>query len=331
MSAIKGLYLDLIERILNGDTSVRECLIEFANDPHGLLRLSPVLRAVAIYLLLGFSVVPQRPGAKSPCVKWKRYQDEQPSVEECYEWWYRQWPDAGVAIVLGPVSQLFVIDVDGTEAHEELVRRLGGVPEAPKVNSGSGKKDRYHLLFQHPDVATKAKATPWHPQLEFRGHGGIVIAPPSYHKSGMPYKWANGKSLDDLVLPQVPAAILDALTDDARRRRAPVDHVVRTVNLPCLPNLSRATQDFLAGKYANGPDWNRKTFAAACDMAGNGYSQADAEPMLLAGAQPWNATEMETVSTTIRSAFSEPREPARTGRRRSRTIVVTETFEIKAE
>ena len=66
-------------------------------------------------------------------------------------------------------------------------------------------------------------------------------------------------------------------------------------------------------------------------MAGNGYSQADAEPMLLAGAQPWNATEMEKTATTIRSAFSEPRQPARRGHRRKQTIVVTKTIQINLE
>ena len=35
MSEIKGFQLDLIERILNGDTSVRQTLIEFAKGVTG--------------------------------------------------------------------------------------------------------------------------------------------------------------------------------------------------------------------------------------------------------------------------------------------------------
>ena len=133
MSAIKSFHHDMVDRFLDGDDSVRETLITFCNEPVALLRLSSILRAVAMYLLLGFSVVPQRPGAKSPCVRWKKYQIERATVEECFEWWFRDWPDAGIAIILGPVSDLFVIDVDGKAAHDELIRRLGSVPIAPMV------------------------------------------------------------------------------------------------------------------------------------------------------------------------------------------------------
>ena len=39
---------------------------------------------------------------------------------------------------------------------------------------------------------------------EFRGKGGIIIAPPSLHKSGHRYAWAKDRSPDDLALPEVP-------------------------------------------------------------------------------------------------------------------------------
>ena len=89
------------------------------------------------YTRLGFSVVPQLPGAKHPCVKWKPFQERRPTEEELSEW-FRRWPNAGLAVVLGPVSNLFAIDVDGPEAHEALTARLGREPWAPKVLSGSG-------------------------------------------------------------------------------------------------------------------------------------------------------------------------------------------------
>ena len=69
------------------------------------------------------------------------------------------------------IERLVAIDVDGEEAHCELLKRLGGMPQTPR--SWRGKKFRYHLFFRHPDgVATQARHTPWHPELEFRGHGG---------------------------------------------------------------------------------------------------------------------------------------------------------------
>lgn len=118
---------------------------------------------------IGWSVVPMRSGEKMPCVKWKEYQTRRPTESELRKW-YSQWPDAGIAVILGPLSNLFVIDVDGPEAHQALLQRLGTVPMTPLAVSGSRKLNRYHLYFQYPtDVKTSAKATPWHPNLEFRG------------------------------------------------------------------------------------------------------------------------------------------------------------------
>jgi hypothetical protein len=63
----------------------------------------------------GWVVVPQLPGAKQPCLKWKEFQERVPTVEEMTRW-FTHWPSAGLALVLGPVSGVFVLDVDGPEA-----------------------------------------------------------------------------------------------------------------------------------------------------------------------------------------------------------------------
>jgi len=71
------------------------------------------------------------------------------------------------------------------------------------------------------DIATKAKVTPWHPSLEFRGNRGIVIIAPSLHKSGCRYTWAPGQSLDDLRMPKVPKRVLAALEKAVASPAAP--------------------------------------------------------------------------------------------------------------
>jgi hypothetical protein len=177
-----------------------------------------------------------------------------------------------MAVVLGPVSGLFAIDVDGSEAHEALVEHLGAEPVAPKVLSGSRKPHRYHLFFEHPDVTTKAKATPWHPQLEFRGKGGIVIVPPSLHKSGNRYAWAEGRSLDDLRLPELPKEIVAAL--EPAPRPTPASNSV-PVDVSVV-DASPTTREFLSGRHANGPHWNPRLFRAACDLAGRGVPMEEA-------------------------------------------------------
>jgi len=314
MGSVKAYYEDLLQRAWDGDITARRELVYQRQDPSGLRGVSEVLDAVADYLERGLSVVPQRPGAKSPAVRWKRYQSERADVIDAYEWWYERWPDAGVALVLGPISDLFVMDVDGKAAHKALVKHLGHVPKAPKVKSGSGKPYRYHLFFKHPDMETKAKATPWHRQLEFRGKGGIVVGPPSLHKSGKRYRWAKGRSLEDLPLPDVPDEVLVALTEiSARRKVAPSCSLPlpEGENIAFLHSICHATREFLEGHYADGPNWNGRLFKAACDMAGCGYPLERAEPLLLRGAHPWNEAEEQTALGTIRSAYAEHRVPAK--------------------
>jgi plasmid maintenance system antidote protein VapI len=262
------------------------------------------LRAALEYLRRGFSVVPQLPGAKHPCVKWKRYQERLPTEEEL-RGWFRHWPQAGLAVILGPVSGLFAIDVDGPEAHEALVARLGAQPVAPKVLSGSGKPFRYHLFFRHPDVATLAKFTPWHPKLEFRGHRGIIILPPSRHKSGNCYRFADGRSFDDRELPEVPALIVEELAARACRKRAArpaapgmAGGVPNTQVLP-LTAVQQQAHAYLARipPAVQGQGGDKLTYTVACRLAlGFDLTPEQALPLLqeygLRCLPPWTDDEL---------------------------------------
>lgn len=255
------------------------------------------------YLGRGWSVVPQQSGAKQPCVRWKPFQQRSPTPEEL-DAWFTQWPQAGLAVVLGPVSNLLVVDVDGAEAHGVLMERLGSEPRAPKAISGSGKPHRYHLFFRCPTIATRAKATPWHPKLEFRGKGGIVVIPPSLHASGNRYRWAEEQSLDELPPPRLPNEILAALQPP---EALPATEPPGDGN---IDDASPSTRRFLAGDYADGPGWNARLFQAACDLAGRGMALKKASRILIEGARPWDAQNREIARRTIESAFAQPRKPS---------------------
>lgn len=290
-----------------------------------------LLPAARDYHRRGFCPIPQRPGEKMPYVQWIPYQDARPSIDDLESWFLRQFPDAGIALVLGPAFDLFVVDVDGEDAHRALVARLGRVPETPTVLSGSAKPFKEHFYFKHPDVPTQATFHPWHPQLEFRGYRGIVVAPPSLHKSGNRYRWADGKSLDDLPLPEAPEPILEALSARAAQRTGlgrlattavppkPVqpessarERIRSSMQLARLdPRVSRKTIDFLRGVYADEPGWNNNIYNAACDLAGCDVDLDDALPLLLDGAAPWTAADREAAGRTIRSAYGHERLPAR--------------------
>jgi len=309
MGAVSELLMQLVEDAREGDCTAHDTLV---GDGWGHL-VSRSFGAAADYLRRGFSVVPQLSGAKMPCVKWKEFQQHRVEYDQLCTW-YNRWPEAGVAVILGPVSGLFVIDVDGQEAHEALLGELGRTPRTPTARSGSRKPYRYHLFFKHPDAPTNAKFTPWHPKLEFRGKGGIVIAPPSLHKSGHCYTWAKGRGLDDVDLAEVPEPILLALRAKSERVACSPIAVscspLLRVNSPA--GLAYHTRLFLEGEYANAVgSWNTKLYNAACDLAGNGIPKKQALQWLLTGAAPRSEEDRAMAIATIESAYSRPRSPAR--------------------
>jgi hypothetical protein len=265
---------------------------------------SPTLTTAIAYLRRGWSVIPQQPRTKKAYVGWKEFQSRRPTEQELQDWW-NSFPDAGVAAICGPLSGILVVDVDGAEAREELIRRLGSEPLAPKVLSGSGDPNRYHLFFQHPDLSTRAKKTPWHSNLEFRGHAGLVVAPPSLHRSGNRYRWAPGRSIEDLPIPVLPSEIVAALRPVSR------PPVVETTVVADAGDgtVSPSTAAFLAGTYAEGPQWNDRLFRAACDLAGRGIPVDVAITRLLQGAHPWNEKEYEAAMLTVQSAYRSARLP----------------------
>jgi hypothetical protein len=144
--------------------------------------------------------------------------------------------------------------------------------------------------------------------LEFRGRGGIVVIPPSVHRSGRRYAWALGQSPDDVSLPALPAEVLDALRPPRQSAARPTGGQAGAP--PAGIDASPRTLRFLAGADRDGPRWNDRLFAAACDLYGRGLAVEVAEPLLLAGARPWNRGEEEQAARTIRSAFSQNRMPA---------------------
>jgi hypothetical protein len=272
--------------------------------PIGAVECGAFAVAAQDYLQRGFSVVPQLPGAKQPRVKWKPFQARRPTPQELAGW-AQSWPNAGLALVLGPVSGVMAIDVDGPEAHQALLEHLGSEPLAPKVLSGSRQPYRYHLFFRCPAINTKAKATPWHKQLEFRAKGGIVILPPSLHKSGQTYAWAEGQSLDDLPLSELPDPILAALSPRVMPSVRPVP-----INVADGLDVSPSTRDFLSGMYGESAGWNERLYRAGCDLKARGIQLDSAVELLLAGATPWDQNEADNAVRTIHSAYSQPREPS---------------------
>lgn len=125
------------------------------------------------YLKKGVSVIPV--GAdKIPLISWKEYQTRLPTKEEIEVWWTDN-PKANIGIVTGKISNLIVVDV-------EKGGDITPFPETDTIETGGGG---WHLYYAYTPFENKTRIFPL---TDVRGDGGYVVAPPSIHKSGKPYK-----------------------------------------------------------------------------------------------------------------------------------------------
>ncbi len=140
------------------------------------------LEAALQYLERGWSIIPIKPEAKRPAIKWLDFQSRLPTEEEVTEWWTR-WPDHEIAIVTGELSGVVVVDCDNEEAAHAAFDANMRSPIKVKTKRGS------HLYFEHPKDGTRrgpragvnSRGSDW-PKingLDFRGDGSYALLPPS--------------------------------------------------------------------------------------------------------------------------------------------------------
>jgi len=136
------------------------------------------------YLDMGLSVIPILPGTKRPAVEWGEFQRRPPTVKKVEEWFSRSM---NVATVCGRVSGgLTVLDFDKPESFEKFFPRWKELLKAtPIVQTARGihvwlRSERPCRSFKIPEL-----------QLDVKGEGGYVLAPPSVHPSGHIYRFLN--------------------------------------------------------------------------------------------------------------------------------------------
>src|SRR2546427_3278028 len=133
------------------------------------------------YLALGFSIIPIKPGSKSPLLdSWKEYSVRRATREEV-EGWLAKWPDCGWAIITGKVSGVVGFDCDEASLQPPL-------PATLTCRTGKGRHYYYRLP---PGATVRTHKIEGLPGLDtLRGEGSYLIAPPSVHPStGAIYAW----------------------------------------------------------------------------------------------------------------------------------------------
>jgi bifunctional DNA primase/polymerase-like protein len=124
------------------------------------------------------------------------------------ERWWSRWPQANVGLATGVVFD--VLDIDGPvglAALGELQKAAGLWLPGPVVATGGGG---WHHWFAPTGLGNRPPRGLAH--VDWRGKGGCVLAPPSRHISGRPYRWL--VLPDQAPLPEVPAALRARLDPD---------------------------------------------------------------------------------------------------------------------
>jgi Bifunctional DNA primase/polymerase, N-terminal/Primase C terminal 1 (PriCT-1) len=148
---------------------------------------SPFCNAAIAYATRGFAVFPCVPRGKVPATP-HGCRDATQDLAQITTWW-RENLYYNVAVATGPVSGVFVLDVDGLDAEaslRKLEQQYGALPETVESITPRGR----HIFFrcENGDVRNSAGAIA--PGLDIRGDGGYCVLPPSIHPSGRPYVWS---------------------------------------------------------------------------------------------------------------------------------------------
>jgi hypothetical protein len=131
--------------------------------------------------------------------------------------WWTQQPHANIGLATGHAFD--VLDIDGPTG-AQAIRAFAGHHDlessGPLVRTGGGG---WHFYLA-PTGLGNARPRDLE-QVDWRGRGGYVVAPPSHHHSGHPYTWVAGRDLDT-PLAEAPAPLLERLQHRQADRPAPI-------------------------------------------------------------------------------------------------------------
>lgn len=135
-------------------------------------------------------------------------------LNKCRSYW-NKWPNANVGILTGP-SGLVIIDIDPRndgdntfdKIHSDL--KLPELDYAPHVQTGGGGE---HYYFRAPAEKLPKRLGQG---IDLIQGMGVIVAPPSIHKTGKSYKWDRGLSKS---IPNFPAELLKYLAKAAPARQ----------------------------------------------------------------------------------------------------------------
>jgi len=178
-----------------------------------------MLRTAITLAHKGLAVFPCRPRDKRPATA-NGLKDATKDFEIIRAWW-REDPQFNIGIATGPLSNVFVVDIDSGEAEAELHQleaENGTLPSSIETITARGR----HVYFRWPGKAVRNSAGKLAPGIDVRGDGGYVLAPPSIHPSGRAYAWSVDCAKAFAAAPAwLLAKIIEPITSNGNKAPAP--------------------------------------------------------------------------------------------------------------
>lgn len=118
-------------------------------------------------------IVPSRGPQKRPCVAWKRFQQQLPTVDELRQW-SREFSPERWGLVTGALAGIVVVDFDGDQGRSLMQQWSIN----PHIRTGSGGFHWYglHPGWHVPTLNAKSGKVSWPwPGVDIRGDGGFAV------------------------------------------------------------------------------------------------------------------------------------------------------------
>jgi bifunctional DNA primase/polymerase-like protein len=185
---------------------------------------------------------------KMPLCKWAEFQTRLPTIAEVRQLW-KDFPYGNVGCVLGQVSGMVRVDVDGPSGEAKLQQwSKGDLPPTWEFTSSAESRG---LLYAWPRAlpckTTSQRMKGDHEELRLMGNGSQTVLPPSRHPSGSLYAWKPSHNPHDIPLAPAPDWLLERLLDDSSRQGNTTTHLsgeIPAVDMEAL-GLDESTINFL--------------------------------------------------------------------------------------
>ncbi|MEU7906403.1 bifunctional DNA primase/polymerase [Actinoplanes sp. NPDC049118] len=144
--------------------------------------------------------------------------------------WWSRWPHANIGLATGTV--LDVCDIDTSSGLRHVLDVLDVIrPPGPLIRTGSG----WHLWYAASELPSRVAILPG---VDWRGRGGLIVAPPSLHATGSRYTFQ--QPWKDAQLPPCPPQLRTLVLPPSPSSPAPA--------VAPIADLDRYAQAALAGE-----------------------------------------------------------------------------------